>query len=181
MNAKQTILAGFLASSALLFGIAHAQGMGGMSGMSGPMQGKGMRGGMQGMEPGAMAERHLERLKGELKITAQQEPLWSAYAEKAKASMGKRPDMSGDEKLTAPERMAKMQAHMKEHLAAMESVHEAFKRLYDGLSAEQKAAADKHYARMGGRMKGGMGGMGGPGGKAGGPQGQAPAQNHSHG
>lgn len=179
MNSKQTIIAGFLATSALFFGTAFAQGTG-MAGMNcdgpGAMQGRGgMRAGMQRMEPGAMAERHIERLKSELKITGQQESLWAAYAEKARSAMGKRPDTTGDEKLSAPERMAKMQAHMKERMAAMDGAHESFKRLYDSLSADQKAAADKHFSRMG---PGGRGAMGSN--KAGAAQGPS-AASHNHG
>jgi hypothetical protein len=57
-------------------------------------------------------------------------------------------------------RMDKMQAMMKERLAAMEGVNDSFKRLYAGLSDEQKAAADMHFNRMGMRGRPGMGRMG---------------------
>jgi hypothetical protein len=52
---------------------------------------------------------------------------------------------SQDKTMTAPERMAQMQAAMKDRAASMESVNESFKRLYAALSPEQKAAADKQF------------------------------------
>lgn len=170
MKLNRKIIAGFIAASALMFGVAHAQGPGcgpdGMPGMKGGMQ----RGGM--MEPGARAEQRLTRLKGDLKLTAPQEPLWQAYADKVKAEAGKgmqamRQNMQGDKPVPAPERMAQMQTMMKERLAAMESVHESFNRLYAALTPEQKATADKSFG-MAGRYPQGRG-RGGP------PQGQPPA------
>ena len=170
MKLNRKIIAGFIAASAVMFGVAHAQGPGcgpdGMPGMKGGMQ----RGGM--MEPGARAEQRLTRLKGDLKLTASQEPLWQAYADKVKAEAGKgmqamRQNMQGDKPVPAPERMAQMQTMMKERLAAMESVHESFNRLYAVLTPEQKATADKSFG-MAGRYPQGRG-RGGP------PQGQPAA------
>jgi hypothetical protein len=164
MNLNRKIIAGILAASAVSFGIAYAQGPGcgpdGMPGMKGgPMQ----RGGM--MEPGARAEQRLGRLKEELKLNAQQEPLWQAFAEKSKAEAGKgmqamRERMQGDKPVPAPERMAQMEGMMKERLAAMQSVHESFKGLYAALTPEQKAVADRHFS-MAGRHQHGAG-RGGP-------------------
>ena len=148
MNHKSTIVAGFLAASAAFFGIAYAAGPDcwpdGKPGM--------MRGGM--MDPGARVEQRLTRLKGELKITAEQEPLWQAFAEKSKAEAGKgmqamRERMQDSKPVSAPDRLAQMQGHMKERVAALESVSESFNRLYAGLTPEQKAAADKHFSAMG--------------------------------
>lgn len=159
MNHKNTIVAGFLAASAMFFGVSHAQGMGG--GMGGP----GGPGGCDGAGPsriGMMRDgaagafdpaKRIERLKGELKITPEQEPLWQAFAEQTKGSMaagmaGMRGTMA-NEKLTAPERMAQMQALMKSRMAAMESLNDSFGRLYSALSPEQKAAADAHFSHIG--------------------------------
>lgn len=147
MNLNRKIIAGFLAASAVWFGVAHAQGPGcGPDGMKG---GSMQRGGM--MEPGARAEQRLTRLKGELKLTGQQESLWQAFAEKSKAQAEKgmqamRERMLSDKPVPAPERMARMQGMMKERLAGMEAVHESFNRLYAALTPEQKAAADKHFS-----------------------------------
>ncbi len=158
-------------------GGAFAQGGGcgpdGRMGMkSGMMQGGPMQGGA--MEPGARAEQHLSRLKEQLKLSSQQEPLWQAFAEKSRAEAEKgykamRDRASPDKSIPAPERMAQMQAAMKDRLASMETVNESFKRLYAALSPEQKAAADKQFSAMGapghkGHGGPGRGGPGGPGG-----------------
>ena len=152
MNRKNTIVAGFLAASAAFFGIAYAQGPGcGSDGKPG-MQRSSMQGGM--MAPGARVEQRLTRFKSELKLTAQQEPLWQAFADKSKTEAGKgmqamRERMKDDKPVSAPERMAQMQGIMKERVAAMESVNESFNRLYAALTPEQKAAADKHFSAAG--------------------------------
>jgi hypothetical protein len=167
MNNKQKIIAGFIALSASFLGVAYAKGPGAGCDGDGPMRGAMMRDGDMGKMMAQRGEKRLDRLHAELKITAQQEPLWQAFAEKTRAEMGKgmqaMRDSGANAKLTAPERMEKMQATMKERLAAMENVNESFKRLYAGLSDEQKATADKHFSRIGhGRhdgpgRKGGMG------------------------
>jgi Spy/CpxP family protein refolding chaperone len=154
MNRRNTLIAGFLAAGAVAFGVAYAQGGPGC----GPDGGPGMkrssmqRGGM--MDPGARVEQRLTRLKTELKLTSQQEPLWQAFAEKSTAEAGKgmqamRGRMQSDKPVSAPERMAQMQAMMKDRVAAMESVNESFNRLYAALTPEQKAAADKQFSNAG--------------------------------
>ncbi len=165
MNHKHTIVAGFLAASAVFFGIAHAQGPGcDTEGKPGMRRSAMQQGGM--MDPGARVEQRLSHLKGELKLTAEQDPLWQAFAEKSKAEAGKgmqamRERMKEDKPISAPERMAQMQGMMKERLAAMESVNESFNRLYAALTSEQKAAADKHFSAAGRHPHGP--GAGGPG------------------
>lgn len=155
MNLNRKIIAGFIAASAAWFGVSHAQAQApdcGPYGMPGMKGGSMQRGGM--MEPGARAELRLTRLKSELKITGEQEALWKAFAAKSKEQADKgrqamRERMQSDKPLTAPERMAQMQGMMKERLAAMESLHESFNRLYAGLTPEQKAAADRHFSAVG--------------------------------
>lgn len=163
MNLNRKIIAGFIAASAVWFGVAHAQGPGcnhdGKPGMRGASMQRGM------MEPGARAEQRLTRLKTELKLTGPQEPLWQAFAEKSKAQAGQgmqamRESMQSDKPVPAPERMAQMQSMMKARLAGMESVHESFNRLYAALTPEQKAAADKHFSLSGRHQHGGK--HGGP-------------------
>lgn len=150
---KKLLVAGFLAASATFFGLAHAQGPGcDGDGRPGMMRSSMQRGGM--MDPAARVEQRLGRLKGELKLTQQQEPLWQAFAEKSRAEAGKaaqamRDRMADEKPLSAPERMALMQSRMKERVAGLESVNESFKRLYADLSPEQKAAADRHFGAMG--------------------------------
>jgi hypothetical protein len=147
----------------LLAGLILAAGIGGVA-IAQP--GMGMKGGCDGsspmgrhasmkFDPAERAEQRLDYMKYQLKITAAQEPLWNAYAEKMKAKaggMGKgMRSMRGtaDDTLSAPERMAKMQSFMEERLAAMKDVHESFERLYAALTPEQQAVADKQAARMG--------------------------------
>jgi Spy/CpxP family protein refolding chaperone len=187
MKRNHTIIAGLILAATVAT-TAYAQGRGcdgmgpmGMGPMSGPGGQAGQRGGMK-FDPAQRAERHLGVMKNELKLTAEQEPLWQAYAEKMKSEAGKgfqARTQATDEKLSAPERMAKMEALMQERLAAMKGVHESFNRLYAGLTPEQKATADQFSARMGQGMKQkggkprgqGMGpGMGGPGSAAQKPQ-----------
>jgi periplasmic protein CpxP/Spy len=121
-------------------------------------------------DPGARADQHLTRLKADLKVTAAQEPLWQAFAEQVRAEAGKgmqaMRDTAQDLSLSAPERMARQTALMKERVATMESVNASFTRLYDALTPDQKRVADIHAARMGpGGHRGHMG-RGGPQGPA---------------
>ncbi|MCX8018687.1 MAG: Spy/CpxP family protein refolding chaperone, partial [Rhodocyclaceae bacterium] len=112
----------------------------GIASISFAQPGSGMMPGCDGMgpmgrpaamrfDPAERAGRHLDFLKSQLKLTPEQEPLWQAYAEKVQAEAGKaRPAwraQAAEEKLTAPERMAKMASLMEERLAAMKAVHES--------------------------------------------------------
>lgn len=146
-----------------------------MQGMPGMQGGPGMMKSSMRMDPAARAEQHLTRLKTELKPTAQQEPLWNAFAETVKAQSGQgRAAMQAtmqNDKLTAPERLAAMNATMKQRLAAHETVSDSFKRLYDSLTPEQKVIADTQATRMGSMDRGGRhnhGGRSGPRGSEGG-------------
>lgn len=192
MKRTHKILAGLIVAvgiSGLAFAQAGTRGPGGPGGWgcdgmgpmgAGPMAGQGMQGGKMGrhaamrFDPAQRAERHLSFLKSELKLTAEQEPLWQAFADKAQAEAGKgfraMRDQAADANLTAPERMAKMQALMQERVNAMAGVHDSFNRLYAGLTPEQKKVADQHAAQMG---RGGMGPMGG---KAAGRPGPGPGR-----
>jgi len=152
MNKPQSIIGSFIAASAIFLGVAYAQGPACDHAGSGAMKHSSSHGPMG--DPAARAEQRLSALKGELNITAQQEPLWQAFADKTKTESGKgmamrAKDVKDQATLPAPEKMSQMQAHMKEHLAAMESINESFKRLYAALTPEQKAAADKHFSHAG--------------------------------
>lgn len=179
MKRTHKIIAGFILAAGI-GGAAFAQGGPGNWGCngSGPMAGMGpggMSGGPMGrhaamkVDPSQRAERHLAMLKYQLNVTDAQEPLWQAYEQKMKAEAGKGMQafraQTSDEKLTAPERMAKMQKLMQERVDAMAGVHDSFNRLYEALTPEQKAKADLYAAQMGPGSKGGrMGGRMGPGG-----------------
>ncbi|MBU0753236.1 MAG: Spy/CpxP family protein refolding chaperone [Gammaproteobacteria bacterium] len=190
MESSKTIFAGIVAAGILgVSAVAWAQpggcgmdrkAMGGMGGERGPGM---MRSSMK-FDPAARAEQHLTRLKADLKPTAQQEPLWNAFAEKARAEAGKgmqaMRDKGQNDKLTAPERMAQMNALMKERLLAHESVTESFTRLYDSLTPEQKKAADQNVGRMGSMGPGKRPGRGMPQGPQG-MSGMDDMREHRHG
>ena len=80
-------------------------------------------------DPAQMAQmhaKHLSELKAKLKITANQEAAWNTFADSMKppANMsGKRPARAELDKVTTPERIDKMRALHKEHMAALS--HEA--------------------------------------------------------
>jgi hypothetical protein len=147
MESSKKLFAAILTAGIMGTGaVAIAQPAPGSGGM--PM---GMRSAK--FDPGARAEQHLARLHADLKLTAAQEPLWQAFAEKAKAEAGKGMQAMRDNaqnlSLSAPDRMARMTEIMKQRVAAMESIHDSFKQLYDGLTPEQRRVADIHAARMG--------------------------------
>jgi len=153
MKRTHSLIAGLILAAGI-GGVAIAQpGMGkagGCDGM-GPTEKMGRHAGMK-FDPAERAGKHLDYLKYQLKITPEQEPLWNAYAEKMTAEAGKGMQAlrdPADDKLTAPERMAKMQSVMEERVATMRGVHDSFNRLYAALSPEQKAIADKQAAQMG--------------------------------
>jgi len=104
-------------------------------------------------DPAAMAEQRLTRLKADLKITPEQEPLWQSFAERAKGEAGKGMQAMRDPakvaNLTAPERMNRLVESMKHRAEAMASVNDAFQQLYAGLTPEQRKLADERAARLG--------------------------------
>ncbi|MDE2367345.1 MAG: Spy/CpxP family protein refolding chaperone [Burkholderiales bacterium] len=120
--------------------------MGGMHGSPGPGA-HGAIGDMSASVAGRMAD-----LKGELKITAAQEPAWQAFtskvAEQAQAMQAQRRSLQAGD-VPAPDRMAQRTAFMKQRLAGMESMNAALKDLYGVLTPEQKAAADKRLGYAG--------------------------------
>jgi len=143
---QSLLLAGVMATAT---GAAFAQMDGGMPGHDG----------MHQMDPAKRAQmhaKHLANLKAKLKITASQEAAWNTFADSMKPPadmMGKRPDRAEMEKLTTPERIDKMQALHKEHMAAMEAMMnkhaEATKAFYAVLSPEQQKTFDAETAKMG--------------------------------
>ena len=134
--------------------------------------------------------KRLAALKSDLKLTAAQEPAWTAYT--TALQPGERParlDRQGMEQLTTPERIDRMRALRAQHAAEADRRGEATKTFYAALTPEQQKTFDAQSHRghrMGGmkggegRHHGGHGGPGGPGerhhGGAGGKPGPAPAQ-----
>jgi hypothetical protein len=157
MKHTRKILAGLIVAAGIS-GIAIAQPGMGMGGGGYGCDGMGPMGRQAAMkfDPAERAEQRLDYMKYRLKITAEQEPLWQAFADRARAETGKgfqaMRELAGDEKLTAPERMAKKQALMRERLDTMAGVHESFNRLYAALTPEQRKVADQYPAGMGARM-----------------------------
>ena len=121
------------------------------------------RGRMGMMQGGAMAEQRLAKLKTELKISAAQEPAWSAFAAKAteqatamKARHLQRREArkAMDTKPSAPDRMTQRVGQMKLNLASMEVMSSATRDLYAALTPEQRAVADQQFSRQGRHGKG---------------------------
>lgn len=172
MKRLHQILIGTAGVLALAVGTAAAAAphddMGHCGMAPGPGMGPGMMHGGHGHGDGdvaAFAAKRLAALKSELKITAQQEAAWQAFAakaaEQAKAMQAQHQqrlqglDRPGPAPVSAPERMAQhldqMRQHldqMKQHLANMESMQGAVKDLYAVLTPEQRALADQHFEHL---------------------------------
>jgi Spy/CpxP family protein refolding chaperone len=102
-----------------------------------------------------MVNQHLADFKAKLKLTPAQEGPWTTFAAAMKpniADMGKRPDRTEMEKLPLPERIDKMRALRKEHMATMEANmdkrDDAIKTFYAVLTPEQKKIADAEHNKM---------------------------------
>lgn len=123
--------------------------------MRGP-GGKGAKGAMSRKgqaDFAATATTRLDKLKTELKITADQENAWQTFAGKAKQQVESMqtmrdkmpPPAASGPALSAPERMDKGIEFMKQRLTSMEAMNASLKDLYAVLTPEQKAVADKHF------------------------------------
>lgn len=125
-----------------------------------------------------MTERHAARmaqLKTELKITAAQEPAWSAFVARTAHEPRKPMAVEDWSKLTTPQRLDKMQALKAERDAQMTKRIDATKSLYAALTPEQQKAFDAQgpgrFQRAGMKGEHRMGGKGGHGGERGGHRG----------
>jgi periplasmic protein CpxP/Spy len=101
-------------------------------------------------DPVAFAQKRLARLKSKLKITPEQEAQWSAFSDTVLQQMEQfKASHQGSEASaqTAPERIDRQVARMKQRVAAFEKVGEAAKTLYAGLSPEQQQIADEKLLR----------------------------------
>lgn len=159
-----------LLKSLLVAGVLSTAAVAAFSQSGTPMMDHGMghggKHGMRQMDPAKMDQmvsKRLADLKARLKITASQESAWTTFTTAMKpsadmAAMGKRPDMAEMSKLPMPERMDKMRALRKEHMAAMEASmtkrEDAAKALYAVLSPEQQKIADAEHAKMVGKHHG---------------------------
>lgn len=91
-----------------------------------------------------MAE-HQQKLKQDLKLTAEQESAWARYAESFKrpAPTAQRPDREALQRMTTPERLDFMQARKAERDAHMNRMVEATRSLYAALTPEQQKVFDQ--------------------------------------
>jgi hypothetical protein len=94
-------------------------------------------------------EKRLDTLKSDLKLTASQEAGWTEFVGKIKgdrkAWAEKRKELESLKDLPAPDRMEKMLAFSKEHVAKQEAVLAATKTFYATLSPEQRQTFDKGF------------------------------------
>jgi len=105
-----------------------------------------------------MAQR-MAALKGQLKLTAAQEPAWTAFT--AAMQPGERTarlDHKDMDKLTTPERIDRMRALRAQHAAEADRRGEATKTFYAALTPEQQKTFDAQAHR--GHRMGGMKGEG---------------------
>lgn len=100
---------------------------------------------MQSMRAAHFTER-TAKLHAALKLTAAQEPAWTAFVAAITPAAGAHthPDRAAIAAMTAPERMEKHIAMAKARLATMEAHQAALKTFYAVLTAEQKKAFDEN-------------------------------------
>lgn len=106
-----------------------------------------------------MVAKRQAALHDKLKLTAAQEPAWTAFVAATTPQFPAMPDHGAAASMTAPERMEKHLEMAKQHLATQETRLAAVKTFYAVLTADQQKifdqAAKEHHARM----KRGMMGM----------------------
>ncbi|MCM2297400.1 Spy/CpxP family protein refolding chaperone [Rhodoferax sp.] len=170
-NLKISLVAGLM----LAAGLAYSQAPGGgvpcdTMGPHGYMQGYGMsHRGIGRMDPAripALMDKRHAALKVQLKLSAAQEPAWTAFVDSHKPTaamtglMATMPDLA---KLTTPERIDKMKELRAQHLgemsAAMDKRGEATKAFYAVLTPDQQKVFDAQVMmgqRHGHGPRGGM-------------------------
>jgi Spy/CpxP family protein refolding chaperone len=101
-----------------------------------------------GAGPVANQEARLSFLKDALKITADQEAAWNAYAAQVKAHAATMETFRAQAPVTgqtADERIAQRAEHAQLRAQQVNAVSAAVKDLYAVLTPEQKAVADRHF------------------------------------
>jgi len=138
------------------FGPGMGPGMAAMGAAHGPQNMRGAGMGAPNFDMAAMADARLTRIKAALKITTDQEGPWSALAatvkQQAAAMQAIRTAAIQEAKTTVPERMTQHILIAQHHVDNMKALQPKVTALYDVLSADQKAVADKMLGRMHGRM-----------------------------
>lgn len=136
---------GIAASAAVL---AHEHGP--MAG-HGPMMGHGAmqgHGPMMGRHMGGDPTAHLEALKTELKLTADQQPAWDAF-EKAVHAQAKTMTEAGPRQQAGKHDPDAHIAFMEQRLAGMKVIHEARAELFKVLTPEQQSVFDQQHGPRG--------------------------------
>jgi LTXXQ motif family protein len=170
MSARNLLLAASVIATGFAGGLAFAQ-----PAQQPPMTGTPPHAQMQHAEqrtPGRFIEGRLAFLRTELKLTAQQQPLFDKLADEMRATAktmqerhAQRQQASAQVPATTSvlERLEQRSAMMKEMNAAQDRYLTAFRPLYQSLSDEQKKTADQLFAKGGGMSGDGMmGGRHGP-------------------
>jgi hypothetical protein len=99
-------------------------------------------------------QEQLDRLEGDLRITAAERPLWSAYADRvlrladdiARARFITRSSDATD--VPAPQQLERLADVARNRLAAVEDIVDAGKALYAGLAPDQKSTADRRLVAI---------------------------------
>lgn len=109
------------------------------------------------------AAAHRQQLHDALRLTPAQETAWNNYqAATPKRGAGQRPDRAAWKSMSAPQRLERRIAMMREHTGRMEARLAALQPLYDSLTPEQKKVFDAQgmgHGRHHGRHHGQHGGM----------------------
>jgi LTXXQ motif family protein len=108
-------------------------------------------------DPAAYAQSRLEKLKSALSITPEQEPQWSAFADSVMQQMNQMKaahQQWKDVPATAPERIDRQIAMMKQRTASFEAIGQAAKGLYAALNPDQQHVADEKLLRWHGEHRG---------------------------
>ncbi|WP_341910801.1 Spy/CpxP family protein refolding chaperone [Ferrovibrio terrae] len=121
--------------------------------------------------PGRFIEGRIAFLRTELKLSAQQQPLFDKLADEMRATtktmqerhaQRQQASAQGPATTSVLERLEQRSAMMKEMNAAQDRYLAAFRPLYHSLSDEQKKTADQLFAKGGGMGDGMMDGRHGP-------------------
>jgi hypothetical protein len=108
-------------------------------------------------DPVAYVQKRLEKLKSALSITPEQEPQWSTFADSVMQQVNQMKaahQQPKDIRATAPERIDRQIAMMKQRTASFEAIGQAAKGLYAVLNPDQQHVADERLLRWHGEHRG---------------------------
>ena len=108
-------------------------------------------------DPAVFVQKRLAKLKSALSITPEQEPRWSTFSNTVMQQMDQMKaahQQRTDHPATAPERIDRQIAMMKQRAASFETVGQAAKGLYAALTPDQQRIADQKLMRWHGQHHG---------------------------